>query len=166
MIAVFALAGAVVALDQAAKVLALERLSLGIPVPLIDGLLSLTLVMNPGLAFGLLGSVPRGWRWVVAALSLVALAVLSLAALLVLARVALRVIPAGGWAGRLAIGLIFGGAVGNLIDRARFGWVVDFVDVHWRGWHWPAFNVADSAISIGVALLALRLLREPRATGP
>ena len=47
----------------------------------------------------------------------------------------------------MAIGLIFGGAVGNLIDRARFGAVVDFVDVHWRGWHWPAFNVADSAIT-------------------
>ena len=155
MIAVFALAGAVVALDQAAKVLALERLSLGIPVPLIDGLLSLTLVMNPGLAFGLLGSVPRGWRWVVAALSLVALAVL--------ARVALRVLPAGGWVGRVAIGLIFGGAVGNLIDRAQFGAVVDFVDVHWRGWHWPAFNVADSSITVGVTLLAVRMLLRPES---
>jgi signal peptidase II len=96
--------------------------------------------------------VPLAWRWTVAALSLVALAVL--------ARVALRVLPAGGWTGRMAIGLIFGGAVGNLIDRARFGAVVDFVDVYWRGWHWPAFNVADSAITVGVALLALRLLND------
>ena len=63
----------------------------------------------------------------------------------------------------IAIGLIFGGAVGNLIDRARFGAVVDFVDVHWHGWHWPAFNVADSAISVGVALLAFRLLTERQA---
>jgi signal peptidase II len=152
VIAVFALAGAIVALDQFAKVLVLDRLPLGVPIALIDDLLSLTLVMNPGLAFGLLGSVPRGWRWVVAALSLVALAVL--------ARVALRVLPAGGSIGKVAIGLIFGGAVGNLIDRARFGAVVDFVDVHWRGWHWPAFNVADSAITIGVALLALRLIAD------
>ena len=152
MIAVFALAGAIVALDQFAKVLVLDRLPLGVPIALIDDLLSLTLVMNPGLAFGLLGSVPRGWRWVVAALSLVALAVL--------ARVALRVLPAGGSIGKVAIGLIFGGAVGNLIDRARFGAVVDFVDVHWRGWHWPAFNVADSAITVGVALLALRLIAD------
>ena len=152
MIAVFALAGAVVALDQAAKVLVLDRLPLGVPVALVDDLLSFTLVMNPGLAFGLLGTVPRGWRWVVAALSLVALAVL--------ARVALRVLPAGGGVGKIAIGLIFGGAVGNLIDRARFGAVVDFVDVHWRGWHWPAFNVADSAITIGVALLAMRLMTD------
>jgi signal peptidase II len=82
------------------------------------------------------------------------------AALLVLARVALRVLPTGGPAGVVAVGLIFGGAVGNLVDRARFGAVVDFVDVHWGRWHWPAFNVADSAISVGVALLALRLLTE------
>jgi signal peptidase II len=154
---VLLLAGAIVALDQISKAVALDRLPLGVPIAIIDGLLSLTLVLNPGLAFGLLGSVPATWRWVVAALSLVALAVL--------ARVALRVLPDGGWLGRLAIGLIFGGAVGNLIDRARFGAVVDFVDVHWRGWHWPAFNVADSAITVGVVLLALRLMSE-RSTSP
>jgi signal peptidase II len=152
MTPVLVLAGAVVVLDQLTKAVALERLVPGHPVVVFDGWLSLTLVMNPGLAFGLLGSVPPAWRWVVAALSVVAL--------LVLARVALRVLPTGGWPGRMAIGLIFGGAVGNLIDRARSGAVVDFVDVHWRGWHWPAFNVADSAISIGVVLLALRLLRD------
>ena len=139
MTPVLLLAGAIVALDQITKLIALGRL------------------LNPGLAFGLLGSIPPAWRWVVAALSLVALAVL--------ARVALRVLPTGGWPGRLAIGLIFGGAVGNLIDRARFGAVVDFVDVHWRGWHWPAFNVADSAITVGVALLALRLMTD-RSTSP
>jgi len=155
---VLLLAGAIVTLDQITKAIALERLPLGVPVTVIDGWLALTLVLNPGLAFGLLGSVPPGWRWVVAALSLVALAVL--------ARVALRVLPAGGWTGRLAIGLIFGGAVGNLVDRARFGAVVDFVDVYWRGWHWPAFNVADSAITVGVALLALRLLSDRSTPAP
>jgi signal peptidase II len=61
----------------------------------------------------------------------------------------------------LALGLIFGGAIGNLIDRARFGAVVDFLDFYWRGYHWPAFNVADSAISVGVTLLALKLLVTP-----
>ena len=152
MTAVLLLAGAIVALDQITKAVVLRYLVLGVPVSLVDGLLALTLVLNPGLAFGLLGGLPPGWRWTVAALSLVALAVL--------ARVALRVLPAGGPTGRLAIGLIFGGAVGNLIDRARFGAVIDFVDVYWRGWHWPAFNVADSAITVGVALLALRLLNE------
>ena len=158
MSAVLLLAGAVVALDQISKAIVLGRLPLGVQIPVVDGLLALTLVLNPGLAFGLLGSVPPAWRWMVAALSLVALAVL--------ARVALRVLPAGGWAGRLSIGLIFGGAVGNLVDRARFGAVVDFVDVHWQGWHWPAFNVADSAITVGVALLALRLLNDRSGSLP
>jgi signal peptidase II len=73
-------------------------------------------------------------------------------------------LPTGGPVDIAAIGLIFGGAVGNLIDRARFGAVVDFIDVYWRTWHWPAFNVADSAITVGVGLLALRLLsRQPSA---
>ncbi len=149
--------GVVVVLDQLTKLVALDRLVLGAPLRVIDGFLALTLVMNPGLAFGLLGGIPTGWRWVVA--------VLSLAALVVLARVAVRVLPGGGFIDHGTIGLIFGGAVGNLIDRARFGAVVDFVDVYYRGWHWPAFNVADSAITVGVALLALRFLtrRDARA---
>ncbi len=151
MYVVLALAGAVVALDQVVKVVALDRLPPGVAV-VVTGWLNLTLVMNPGLAFGLLGGIPPAWRWVVAALSIVAL--------VVLARVALRVLPAGGWPGQVAVAFIFGGAVGNLIDRARFGAVIDFVDVHWRGYHWPAFNVADSAISVGVVLLAFRLLRD------
>jgi signal peptidase II len=145
MSAVLALAGVVLVLDQLVKFIMLEHLSEGVMVPLIDGLLALTLVKNPGLAFGLLGGLPRAWRWLVA--------VLSLAALLVLARVAMRVLTPGTLLDRTAIGLIFGGAVGNLIDRARFGAVVDFIDVHYRGWHWPAFNVADSAICVGAALL-------------
>jgi len=150
MTRVILIAVAVVVLDQLAKVIALDRLVPGMPVDVIPGWLAMTLVLNPGLAFGLLGSIPKGWRWVVALLSLVAL--------VILARIALRVLPTGGWPAHLAIGLVFGGAVGNLIDRARFGAVVDFVDVHWGNYHWPAFNVADSAITIGVGLLALRLL--------
>ena len=150
---VAALGGIVLILDQAAKWLALRRLPPGVPVGVIDGVFSLTLVMNPGLAFGMLGTVPRGWRWVVA--------LLSIAALAVLATLARRLLPEGGPVAAVAIGLIFGGAAGNLVDRARFGAVVDFFDVYWRGWHWPAFNVADSAISVGVALLALRMLTAP-----
>ena len=140
-------------LDQVTKVLALDLLSPGAPVSVIDGFFSLALVMNPGLAFGLLSSTPPAWRWIVALLSMGALAVLG--------SVGMRMLPAGGWPARLAFGLIFGGAIGNLIDRGRFGAVVDFLDFYWRGYHWPAFNVADSAISVGVALLALRLLVAP-----
>lgn len=155
MSAVLAIAGLILVLDQITKLIALERLSPGVMVPVIEGFFALTLVLNPGLAFGLLGGLPGPWRWVVA--------VLSLAALFVLARMAMRILTPGTVLDRTAIGLIFGGAVGNLIDRARFGAVVDFIDVYYRGWHWPAFNVADSAITVGVVLLALRLLTGPAA---
>ena len=149
---VVTIAAVVVVLDQVTKLIVLNRLTLGVPVVLIDGLFALTLVMNTGLAFGLLAGIPASWRWIVG--------VLSLVALVVLLRVALRILPSGGWREQSAIGLIFGGAVGNLIDRTRFGAVVDFVDVYVRGWHWPAFNVADSAISVGVAALALIVMIE------
>lgn len=146
--------------DQATKALALEHLPPGAPVSVVDGFFALTLIMNPGLAFGLLSSTPTAWRWIVALLSIVALALLG--------SVGMRMLPAGGRAARLAFGLIFGGAIGNLIDRARFGAVVDFLDFYWRGYHWPAFNVADSAISVGVTVLALCLLiapAQPRDSG-
>jgi signal peptidase II len=142
--------GIIVILDQAVKWIALHALPPGAPVTVIDGFFSLTLVMNPGLAFGMLGTVPPAWRWVVA--------LLSVAAVGALATIATRLLPEGGRVAAVSIGMIFGGAAGNLIDRARFGAVVDFLDFYWRGWHWPAFNVADSAISVGVALLALRML--------
>jgi signal peptidase II len=144
---------AVLLLDQVTKYWALQRLLPGISRPVLDSLFSLTLVMNPGLAFGMLGGMPAGWRWVVA--------LLSIGALGILAMVGLRMLPAGGWLTPVALGMIFGGAVGNLIDRGRFGAVIDFLDFYWRGYHWPAFNVADSAITVGVALLAFQMLRAP-----
>jgi signal peptidase II len=150
MILVVVVGGIVLILDQIVKWLALHHLSPGAPVTVIDGLFSLTLVMNPGLAFGMLGTLPSGWRWAVALLSVLAVGVL--------ATLATRLLPEGGKVAAVAIGMLFGGAAGNLIDRARFGAVVDFLDFYWHGWHWPAFNVADSAISVGVALLALRML--------
>ena len=94
---VVAIAAAVVVLDQITKLIVLNRLALGVPVVLIEGFLALTLVMNPGLAFGLLAGIPAGWRWVVGLLSLVALVVLL--------RVALRILPSGGWREQSAIGL-------------------------------------------------------------
>lgn len=153
MTAAAAAALAVLLLDQVTKYWALQRLLPGISRPVLDSLFSLTLVMNPGLAFGMLGGMPAGWRWVVA--------LLSIGALGILAMVGLRMLPAGGWLTPVALGMIFGGAVGNLIDRGRFGAVIDFLDFYWRGYHWPAFNVADSAITVGVALLAFQMLRAP-----
>ena len=141
MTAVLVLAGAVVVLDQITKAIALAHLAPGLPVVVLDRFLSLTLVMNPGLAFGLLGTVPPAWRWVVAALSLVAL--------LVLARVALRVLPTGGWPARRAIGLIFGGAVVNRsIGVGSAPWSTS--RRYWRAGPGPP-HVAASAIIIGVS---------------
>jgi signal peptidase II len=154
MTGVLVIAGAVLALDQITKLIVLARLVPGAVVVVVEDFVNLTLVRNPGLAFGFLSSVPTGWRWLVTAL--------SLAALFVLARLAIRTLPASGRLGRLSLGLIFGGAVGNLIDRARWGSVVDFIDVYWKSHHWPAFNVADSSISVGVVLLALHLLAGDR----
>ena len=147
----------VLILDQLTKAVALRQLVPGTPVSVVDGIFSLTLVMNPGLAFGMLSSTPTAWRWVVAALSLAALAIL--------ATVGIRLLASGGWMTRVALGFIFGGAAGNLIDRGRFGAVVDFLDFYWRDYHWPAFNVSDSAISVGVALLAVRIMF-PGPTAP
>lgn len=145
-----ALAGAILVADLITKWWALRALRFGVPVPVVDGLFSLTLVMNPGLAFGMLGGMPESLRWMVG--------LLSVGAIVVLAILAARLLPTGGVWTRVALGLIFGGAAGNLIDRVRYGAVVDFLDFYWRGYHWPAFNVADSAISVGVTILAIRML--------
>ena len=150
-----ALAALIFVTDHVTKYFALRHLRLGVPVPVVDGFFALTLVMNPGLAFGMLGGIPESLRWMVG--------VLSLGALILLAVLAARVLPTGGPWARVALGLIFGGAAGNLVDRVRFGAVVDFLDFYWRDYHWPAFNVADSAISVGVTLLALRMLVEAPA---
>jgi signal peptidase II len=150
-----AIGAMILVLDQLTKLIALERLAPGLSIPVVDGFFSLTLVMNPGLAFGMLASTPAGWRWVIAALSVLALGVLGV--------LASKLLPDGRWSTRTGIGLIFGGAVGNLIDRGRFGAVIDFLDFYWRGYHWPAFNVADSAITVGVALLAFNMMVAPRA---
>jgi signal peptidase II len=75
--------------------------------------------------------------------------------------IALRTPPQRFWL-QTPLSLVMGGAIGNLIDRWRHGYVIDFVDVYWKSYHWPMFNVADSAISVGVCLLLLDMLREPR----
>jgi len=132
-----------------------EPAGFGASVPVIDGFFSLTLVMNPGLAFGMLGGLPETLRWMVG--------LLSIGAVVILAVLAARLLVGGGLWTRLALGLIFGGAAGNLIDRVRFGAVVDFLDFYLRGYHWPAFNVADSAITVGVTVLAIRMLMDAPA---
>ena len=138
----------VLALDQAGKWLALERLVLHEPVSVLP-FLNLTLVFNKGAAFGFL-SAASGWQ----NLFFIVVALIAAAVILYLLR---RV----GDKDRLlavALMLILGGAIGNFIDRLLYGHVVDFIDVYYGGWHWPAFNVADSAITIGAVLVALDAL--------
>jgi signal peptidase II len=146
---VLGLAAMIFVADQLTKKAALAHLDPARPVVVIPDFFHLVLVMNPGVAFGIFAGVPSGWRWIVT--------LFSLTALMLLASLAFRVLPRGSVVARVAIGLVFGGAAGNLLDRWRFGAVVDFIDVFWRGYHWPAFNVADSAITVGVCLLAAEL---------
>ena len=146
---VLGLATVVFVADQLTKKWALGRLDATHPVVVVPDFFHLVLVMNPGVAFGIFAGVPPGWRWIVSLFSLTALALLG--------SLAFRILPSGSVVARVAIGLVFGGAAGNLLDRWRFGAVVDFLDVFWRTYHWPAFNVADSAITVGVSLLAAEL---------
>ncbi len=149
--------GGVLALDQATKGLVLAALPRGESLTVIPGLFDLTHVRNPGGAFGFLQQLDPGLR-------LALFAAAALLAAVVLGMLYLQTPPAQR---RLSIGiaLVFGGAVGNLIDRLRYGEVVDFLDVYVGSWHWPAFNVADSAITVGVGLFALHALLSPRKGG-
>jgi signal peptidase II len=147
------LMAAVVLLDQGTKALVVRFLTLHEYIPLLDGLLSLSHVRNRGAAFGLLSDWDVPYQSVL-------LSVLSLAALGAIVFYFLR-LPAAARLPRAALALVLGGAIGNLIDRVRLGYVVDFVHLYWRHHQWPDFNVADSAITIGVTLLVLDILRSP-----
>lgn len=134
---------AVLALDQASKQLVLQAFAAGSGVA-VTPFFNLVLVWNPGVSFGMLTGLGDAQP---ALLTAVTLAIA--AALFVWLWREERRLP------RTALVLVLAGAVGNLIDRVRFGAVVDFLDFHWAGYHWPAFNVADSAIVIGAGLLLL-----------
>lgn len=150
----FLLAGLVVLADQAAKALVLARFALGERLELAP-FFNLVLVYNKGAAFSFL-SQASGWQKPL--LVAFALAAAVIVSVLILRRPGERLLCSG-------LALILGGALGNVVDRLRFGQVVDFLDFHAAGWHWPAFNVADSAITIGAALLILEgfVHREKRA---
>lgn len=144
------LATAIVVLDQATKALVRARLPLHESVTVIPGFFDLTHVRNTGAAFGMLNAVEFEYKSLVMVL-------VALAALVAVATYAFT-LPPGQRMARLGLTLILGGATGNLIDRAASGFVVDFVDVYWRGIHFWAFNVADSAITVGVVLMLLDVL--------
>lgn len=141
-----------VVLDQVSK-LAIDRsMQLHQSFPVIDGIMNVTYVRNRGAAFSFLSEA--SWR-------LPFFVVVTLIACAVIV-VALRRMTAEQTLGQLAVSMVFAGALGNLIDRIRVGEVVDFIDVYWRQYHWPAFNVADMFICVGVALVLLDMIRTPQ----
>lgn len=144
---VLIVAGGVVALDQITKKMALSAFAPGEIQPVIDGIFNLTLSFNRGAAFGLWAGLEAGWREaVLGGTILLALGVVSF----LLTRPYYQAKLAQG-----ALAAILGGAIGNVIDRFVYGAVVDFLDFYLGSYHWPAFNIADSAICIGVGLLLL-----------
>ncbi|HAM33785.1 MAG TPA: signal peptidase II [Deltaproteobacteria bacterium] len=139
--------------DQATKVWAVRNLPLYEPREIVQGFFGLVHVRNTGVAFSLLSSLDH--RWVHPFLILAT--VLAMGALLAY----IAYLPCKG-AAPVGLGLILGGAVGNLIDRARLGYVVDFLDLYWRNHHWPTFNMADVGISAGVVLLVIDMVFCPK----
>jgi signal peptidase II len=147
-------AAAVYLADQASKAWAVRRLKTGEVVRVFDGLFHFSYAENPGIAFGQLQEGGQFGRWMLAALA--ALAVVGL--LLYFFRTRRTDDRLLG-----AVALLLAGVAGNLTDRVRMGHVVDFIDVYIGSYRWPTFNVADAAICVGAALLALDLILEGRA---
>lgn len=135
----------VLILDQASKLAVDASMQLFESIPLLPGF-NLTYVHNTGAAFSFLAQAGGWQRWLFAGLAVVMSGIIT------------------AWLLRLqkhetlmaaALSLVLGGAIGNLIDRVAYGYVIDFLDVYYQDWHWPAFNIADSAICVGVGLMLL-----------
>ena len=153
-----AIAGVILLSDQVTKSYIRQTMYLEESIPVIPNLFSLTSIRNPGAAFGLFAEQSPLFR---AAL----FATVSVVVLVFLTLLFLQTPKEDVW-NLTAIALLFGGAAGNTIDRLRFGEVVDFLDIYWRDFHWPAFNVADSAITIGITLMMIQTFRAGRPTPP
>lgn len=151
-----AIAGAVAVLDQRSKSLIELNLRTGEIIPVVEGFFNITLVHNRGAAFGLFGSLPDPWRGIV-------LSVTSTIALIFVAFLLTKDFRHNTSA-HVALGMIVGGGIGNAIDRIQHGAVVDFLDCFIGSYHWPAFNVADSAIFVGVVILLILGSKKPDPT--
>ena len=153
------LSALVLVLDQGSKLLAEARLVFLEPVPVLP-FFNLRLAYNTGAAFSFLSNAGGWQRWFFAAISVLVVSVLV---------VWMRRLRPEQWPLALAFALIIGGALGNLIDRLVHGHVIDFLDFYYRTWHWPTFNMADSAIVLGAALLLMdawvEYRRDKRAAG-
>lgn len=138
--------------DQLSKLYIHGSMRLYQSIPVLDGLFNITYLRNKGAAFSFLANA--SWRIPFF------ITVTLVAAVVIL--VALSKLREDQRLTQAALAMVFSGAIGNLIDRVRLGEVIDFLDVYWRSYHWPAFNVADSLICVGVVLVALDMLREER----
>lgn len=170
------LSGGIVLLDQWTKALVRQRMPLQESIPIIPHLFNLTYIRNPGAAFGLFVGMDKGVRTlfflVITVAAVVVIGYFFLASIQDDRRIGLSKSGANSGAKsgeggaafnrygsrhnrwlRIGLALVFGGAIGNLIDRMRFGEVVDFLDWYLGAYHWPAFNVADSSITVGVSIL-------------
>ena len=151
LMAVGALVLSVFTLDQLTKFVASRDLAPLGSVEVFPSFFSLTFVKNKGAAFGMFAGLPSPWREV--SLGVVSIIALGFVLHMLITESRNKVLP------RLALSLILGGACGNLLDRVRFGSVVDFLDFYLGDLHWPAFNIADSSICIGVILLLWSMSR-------
>ena len=152
----YGLALLLVLLDQGSKWLASASLDYASPVPVFFWF-NLTLHHNEGAAFSFL-STAGGWqRWLFTALAVGVSVVIA---------VWLRQVPRSQRFLAWGLTFVLGGAVGNLVDRLHLGYVVDFISVHYRGWYFPTFNVADAAISVGAALIIIDSLFGTRGSAP
>jgi signal peptidase II len=148
----------VVALDLLTKWIALNQFQLHQQLPVVDGLFSFTLAFNPGAAFSFLAGAGGWQRWFFTSIAV------GVSAMLIIWMARL---PRSRKLEPIALALILGGALGNLYDRIMHGHVVDFILVHWQqSWFFPAFNIADSAITVGAALLILDMFISKPAKAP
>lgn len=138
-------------MDQVTKYMVVQKLPLYKRVEVIQGFFNLTHVRNTGGAFGIFGGEKEG----IGSILFIVVSVIAVGAILIL----FTKVKEHEKNLALAFSLILGGAIGNLIDRFRYGEVIDFLDFYLSTYHWPAFNVADSAICIGIGLMALQLLK-------
>jgi signal peptidase II len=148
----FLITAVVLILDQASKLYIDRHFFLGQSIVVVPGFFNLTYVRNKGAAFGIFADSSLRLPFFIAVSTIAVLAIFWY----------LRRLQGDQRLLRFSLSLIFAGALGNLIDRIRLHEVIDFLDVYWRQHHWPAFNVADSAITVGVCLLLIDLWREER----
>ncbi len=148
----FIISGGIVILDQITKFLVDLNMSLHQSIEIIPNFFHLTYIRNTGAAFGLLAGDPTLGRIIFFTL----FSFLAIGCLIYL----LKNLRPGAKTAFISLSLILGGAIGNLIDRLRWGEIIDFLDLHWYNWHWPAFNIADSSITIGVIFLFYQIMRK------